>query len=160
MSEHNKGQSWEPDDTPSAATWEVVYTRKVNAGTASDGANVDSGITLDSNYEYVVGVWGPAHDAVAPTAPVISGHLERFGGSPSLQIEYKPDGVNTLSSSDLDAVNRIPAGMVSIGSLVFNSLGGFGREAKLLADRKFYTKWTLSASNDMHVVIARRRRYG
>ena len=143
------------DAVPAVGAWEVLYTRKVAAGTASDGGYIDTGIVYDGDYEYAslnLPVAAPTPDPTSAASMSVIYLAATYG-------TYKPNGVDALA---------VPAGVLSFqvaprqdpSALLADFESGIACQVKMDATGKFYTKWTQDMAKDGHWCLARRRRYG
>jgi len=143
---------------PTVGGWTIVFTRKVAATTASDGAFVDTGIVYDPAYEYLT--LNRLVTAATPN-PTAAASISSFYVAPNVYGTYKPDGVNTLA---------VTAGLLNVmimsqqNAASLQAAAGWGTatgaEMQIDAAGKFYTQWTQDMSKDGHFCIARRPRYG
>jgi len=150
---------------PTVGGWTIVYTLKVVAGTAADVNFVSTGITYDSDYEYLVTSVDVVNPSPANTAPTVAVMQLNRADHVNYSGFYKPDGVTAVTpagggTSPMFAM--VPSKQSPASLPAIKEFTGGGPKARIEIDTTglFLVKWDADASNDGHWVIARRQRYG
>jgi hypothetical protein len=147
---------------PDIQPWEVVFTRKVPATTASDGGYVDTGIVYDPAYEYYMAGALVLNPSPAITTPQVITAI--MAGIETIRAIYRPDGVTAIELLDtnglfINARQSPPAiGATPVDTTAF-VMGG-DAHMRLDSAGKFWSNWIKDVASDGHFVVARRRRYG
>jgi hypothetical protein len=148
---------------PPVTEWNVIFTRKVAAGAASDPGFIDTGLVYDSIYEYYMA--GKLVDSPSPniSGPAVTTAI--FNGAETMKAAYRPNGVTAIAitgSAELYIQANQDISSLLSGVVETLSTGQTTGKAIMRIDGagKFYSKWVAEAAKDGHFVIARRRRYG
>jgi hypothetical protein len=150
---------------PPVGSWNIIFTRRVAAGTSKDSGYVDTGLVYDNSYEYYI-----AAKMIAKPSPAVSGPtvaVAIFSGADTAKGNYKPDGSTSIAITG-SAGLYIPAqqdlsSLASGTANTFDTPAGDGSVAmRVDAAGKFYSKWLKDSGDDYdgQFMLARRLRYG
>ena len=143
--------------SPSVGAFEILFTRKALKDSTADGSPVDTGLTYDPEYEYLL-FSGERYAPTPDLTPAAS--LVGCWTSSALSVVYKPDGVNPNTGTGGSDWALISAAQNV--SMLQGEGWKVGYQARITVNSagKFYHQWLGSSNVDGHFCIARRRRYG